>query len=85
MYYRNTGELVFKNRPRMNFNLTNADTKIYSEGDRLDLIAYNYYNDSQLWWVILDANPMYSWEGEIPYGTPLIIPNISEVSKCLQY
>ena len=25
--------------------------------DRLDLLASDYYNDSQLWWVISKANP----------------------------
>jgi hypothetical protein len=27
------------------------------EGERLDLLALNYYNDSRLWWRIVDANP----------------------------
>lgn len=26
-------------------------------GDRLDILARNYYNDDRLWWRILDANP----------------------------
>lgn len=26
-------------------------------GQRLDLLARHYYNDSRLWWRILDANP----------------------------
>jgi nucleoid-associated protein YgaU len=26
-------------------------------GDRLDLLALQYYNDDRLWWRILDANP----------------------------
>ena len=26
-------------------------------GDRLDILANKYYNDSQLWWVISIANP----------------------------
>ena len=25
--------------------------------DRVDLLAFNYYNDVDLWWRILDANP----------------------------
>ena len=26
-------------------------------GDRVDSIAYNFYNDPDLWWVIVQANP----------------------------
>jgi hypothetical protein len=26
-------------------------------GERLDLLAYQYYQDSDLWWVIIKANP----------------------------
>ena len=26
-------------------------------GDRLDILAQSYYKDSQLWWVISNANP----------------------------
>jgi len=25
--------------------------------DRIDLLSFNYYNDADLWWRILDANP----------------------------
>lgn len=32
-------------------------------GDRLDLLAHSYYNDSELWWVISMAN------NNIPNGT----------------
>jgi hypothetical protein len=27
------------------------------EWDRLDTLSHNYYNDADLWWRILDANP----------------------------
>lgn len=30
---------------------------VVAEGDRLDALAHEYYNDSRLWWHILDANP----------------------------
>ena len=48
--------------------------------DRLDLIAYDFYGDSTLWWVIamvndLEGNSMYP-----PAGIYLRIPqNISEI------
>lgn len=28
-------------------------------GDRLDLLALYYYDDCQLWWRIVDANPFF--------------------------
>lgn len=26
-------------------------------GDRVDILAYQFYNDSSLWWIITTANP----------------------------
>ena len=37
--------------------LENGDTFIRAkDGDRLDTLAYNYYGDVTLWWVIAKAN-----------------------------
>ena len=36
------------------------DTDIYvvtQVGDRLDLLAQQYYNQAELWWIIVAANP----------------------------
>jgi hypothetical protein len=43
--------------------------------DRYDTIAYAYYNDSSLWWIISSANPQYT-QGSIypPEGVQLRIP-----------
>ena len=30
---------------------------ITQDGDRLDNLSYEFYNDTQFWWVILAANP----------------------------
>jgi hypothetical protein len=30
---------------------------IASFGERLDLLAYRYYGDASLWWIIASANP----------------------------
>ena len=35
------------------------------ESDRLDLLALHYYNDSQKWWRILDANPQLVYAGDL--------------------
>ena len=45
---------------------------ITQEGDRLDLLAYQFYNDSSLWWYIGNANNMNTVN--IPRGTSLRIP-----------
>lgn len=38
--------------------LSENDIYVYtSQGDRFDLLALSYYNDSSLWWVIAIANP----------------------------
>lgn len=84
-YYTHKGNLSFKIRERFKFNLENAKIVLYREGDRLDLLSYRYYGTTQLWWAILDANPTYRWEGDIPYGASLVIPEKGEVIKCLQY
>tara|TARA_Y100000593_G_C4098562_1_gene232077 strand:+ start:68 stop:361 length:294 start_codon:yes stop_codon:yes gene_type:complete len=42
------------------------------DGDRLDLLADQYYGDSQLWWFIARANNLKS--NNIPMGTTLRIP-----------
>jgi len=47
-------------------------------GERLDLLALQYYNDDRLWWRILDANPGVLLGGELALGdlegSTLIIP-----------
>lgn len=46
-----------------------------SEGDRLDLLAQQFYGDANLWWVISSANgdlPQNSLN--LPTGTQLRIP-----------
>lgn len=51
---------------------------IISAGDRLDLLALQYYNDDRLWWRILDANPGLLLGGGLLLsdlaGSTLIIP-----------
>lgn len=79
------GHSSFKLRIRTSFNTTGALVHQYSLGDTLDGLANQYYNDPQLWWVILEANPQYRSAFEIPYGTNLTLPTLDEVMKCLMY
>ena len=47
-------------------------------GQRLDLLARHYYNDSRLWWRILDANPDLLCGASLPLdemaGEVILIP-----------
>lgn len=47
----------------------------FKRGDRLDLLAEQFYGDSQLGWMILKANPQYFNELEIQVGDYIFIPN----------
>jgi hypothetical protein len=52
-------------------------------GDRLDTIAYSYYQDSELWWVISTANNHITNGSIFPQpGTQLRVPtDINNVLK----
>jgi hypothetical protein len=47
---------------------------IGSVGDRLDNLAYNYYGDSRLWWIIARANNIGKGDLNVPNGIQLRIP-----------
>lgn len=57
-------------RPVLEHTLTSTD--------RLDLLALHYYNDPQLWWRILDANPEILCGADIALadrvGSVILIP-----------
>ena len=56
---------------------TNSDIYVITqEGDRLDLLATQYYNDSHLWWFIARVNNLNTMN--IPAGTSLRIPISTE-------
>jgi nucleoid-associated protein YgaU len=51
-------------------------THVFVEGDRLDAIAFHYYNKPSLWWLIAQFNPKVVNINNITPGTELIIPNV---------
>tara|TARA_B100002019_G_C21037650_1_gene482824 strand:+ start:446 stop:748 length:303 start_codon:yes stop_codon:yes gene_type:complete len=62
--------------------LSFEDIYVYAtQGDRFDVLAQEYYNDSSLWWIISSANsdlPQNSYY--IPEGRQIRIPqNIGSV------
>jgi phage tail protein X len=44
-------------------------------GDRLDLLAYQFYKDVKFWWIIAHANNLGKGTFAIPEGTQVRIPN----------
>ncbi len=59
-------------------NIPLSETDIYvisTEGDRLDLLANQYYGDTSLWWIIAIANNNVTKGSLFPSpGTQLRIP-----------
>ena len=66
-------------RERFVFNEADCSVHTWVEGDTLDGVAYKFYNNTALRWVIIDANPKYRTEFEIEKGDTLLIPKYEEV------
>lgn len=66
-------------------NASDDDFYIISEqGDRLDLLAYKYYNDTSMWWIIAVANNLNDANFFVEPGIQLRIPaNLDEISSNL--
>tara|TARA_Y100000361_G_scaffold80658_1_gene71305 strand:- start:935 stop:1204 length:270 start_codon:yes stop_codon:yes gene_type:complete len=66
---------LYENVPK-----TNDDIYVMTQyGDRLDLLAHQFYGDSSLWWFIAKANNLKFNTVEI--GTTLRIPSSIELAK----
>ena len=50
------------------------------ESNRLDILAGMYYGDGRLWWVIAAASDI-GWALQVPIGTIIKIPDLSDVSR----
>ena len=66
----------YKGKFYPNIPLSESDIYVITTiGDRLDSLAYSYYNDSTLWWVIATANNNITKGTLYPIpGTQLRIP-----------
>ena len=63
-------------------NIPESDNDIWvisQYGDRLVLLAYQFYKDSTLWWYIAQANNISTMN--LPQGTRLRIPASTEFAK----
>jgi len=77
----------YKGKFYPNIPLSENDVYIITNiGDRLDSLAYSYYNDSTLWWVISMANNNATRGALYPTpGTQLRIPtNITQVIRLFE-
>lgn len=71
-YYRNT---IYQKIPK-----SESDIYVVTQyGDRLDLIAYQFYGDVSLWWYIARANDLNTMI--VPENIQLRIPGTIEYAK----
>ena len=69
------GKTVYAPKIYPNIPLRDDDVYVATEtGDRLDTLAYEYYDDSSLWWIIAAANNIHNAPLGLKDGTILRIP-----------
>jgi hypothetical protein len=70
------GNVVYKTVRYPEVPLSSEDIYVYTQqGDRFDILARQYYQDSSLWWVIAISNPQITLGSLlIPSGLQLRIP-----------
>jgi len=70
------GKPYYKGKQYPNIPLSESDVYVITTvGDRLDLLAYSYYQDVNLWWIIAAANNNATKGSMFPIpGTQLRIP-----------
>jgi nucleoid-associated protein YgaU len=78
-----TDRPYYKGKYYPNIPLSENDVYVITTvGDRLDSLAYSYYNDATLWWVIAMANNNVTKGALYPEpGTQLRIP--TDINKVL--
>jgi hypothetical protein len=74
--YNATGSQYYVNNVYPDIVVTDNDTYVISTlGDRLDLLANDFYGDVSLWWIIASANALPGDSLYPPVGMQLRIPN----------
>ena len=70
------GRVVYKSKLYPKIPKSDLDTYIVTQGgDRLDTLAYQFFGDASLWWLIAAANNLHDAPFAVPDGTILRIPN----------
>jgi hypothetical protein len=71
----NDGRQVYRTKLPPNIPLSDTDIYVITETyDRLDTLAYQYYQDASLWWIIASANNIHDAPFGLTDGTLLRIP-----------
>jgi len=82
---RNTqdGRRVYRSKIYPDIPLSDTDIYVVTETyDRLDTLAYQYYQDASLWWIIASANNIHDAPFGLTDGTVLRIPtNYIEINN----
>jgi hypothetical protein len=69
------GRDVYRVKIYPNIPLRDDDVYVATElGDRLDTLAYDFYENSSLWWIIASANNIHGAKFGFEPGTVLRIP-----------
>jgi phage tail protein X len=70
------GRQVYRSRIYPSIQPSDQDTFVATEtGDRFDTLAYQFYKDSRLWWIIATANNIHDANIGFEEGTILRIPS----------
>lgn len=70
-----SGSQYYLNNIYPDIPLSNEDNYVITTlGDRLDLIAFDFYGDTSFWWVIASANALPGDSLYLEPGTQLRIP-----------
>tara|TARA_B110000503_G_scaffold10691_1_gene14594 strand:- start:3110 stop:3406 length:297 start_codon:yes stop_codon:yes gene_type:complete len=79
----NDGRRVYRSKIYAQIPLSDNDIYVATEtGDRLDSLAYQYYKDASLWWIIASANNIHNAPLGLIDGTILRIPqNYIEINN----
>ena len=80
-YIRRGETLILSIRERNKFKESDCIYYTVVQGDTLDGIAYKHYDNAQLGWAIMEANPIYQSEIEIKPGDILLIPPFESVVR----
>jgi hypothetical protein len=72
----NTGERYYRNNIYPDIPASQTDLYVITVlGDRLDLLAFNFYGDESLWWIIASANSLPGDSLYLEPGAQIRIPS----------
>ena len=77
---RKNGQVYYRSTYFGNIPISNDDIYVITQyGDRLDLLAFQYYGDATLWWYLARANNLFNLN--IPENIQLRIPSSIEYAQ----